>query len=515
MAVRFGYDKDVNYQEKINEAVAIGDYKTAAILEGQRNAKIDGEGITDYQKTYNFENERKKYGYSGESRNIPVTKTVLTTVEEKPKQTPAYVNRYQDQIDSLTQKLLDADKEQFTYRDAPDYVNRYRDQIDILAQKLLDADKEQFTYRDAPDYVNRYQDQIDTLAQKLLGADKEQFTYQDAPDFVSRYQDQIDALSKEILGRGAFSYDPEQDPAYQQYRQSYTSGGQRAMQDTMGQIAARTGGLASSYAESAAQQTYDNYMGALANKIPELRQLAYQMYLDEWNGKRSELSTLQGLEQSDYDRYLTDLSQYNADRSMAYGAYRDQQSDLWRALNSMTELERSDYDRYLTGLSQYNTDRSMAYGAYRDQRSDLWRALNSLTGLEQTDYNRYRDQITDDRYTDERDYNRAVYADERDYNRGVYADERDYNRAVYADERDYNRGVYAGETAYNRGIYASETDYDRKLKRAQLLAGSGDFSGYLDLGYSDEEIARMQAAFMLQHPELSALYRYRYGGYGY
>ena len=42
----------------------------------------------------------------------------------------------------------------------------------------------------------------------------------------------------------------------------------------LGQVAARTGGLASSYAGSAAQQTYDGYMSALADKVPELRQLA-------------------------------------------------------------------------------------------------------------------------------------------------------------------------------------------------------------------------------------------------
>lgn len=230
----------------------------------------------------------------------------------------------------------------------------------------------------------------------------EKFSYESAPAYVNKYQDQIDSLTKQILGREAFSYDPETDPAYQQYRESYTRGGQRAMQDTLGQVSARTGGLASSYAGSAAQQTYDGYMSALADKIPELRQLAYQMYLDEGNTQRANLSMLQGLEQGDYGKY----------------------QDL---------------------LGQYNTDRSFAYGQHRDS-------------------------IGDSRYSD--------------------------------------------ETAYNRGIYADETAYNRGLARAKQLAEIGDFSGYKALGYSDEETERLQAAFLLQHPELASLYQTPQTGVG-
>lgn len=45
------YDKNVDYQAEINKATAAGDMQTAALLERQRNAKISGEGITDYQQT--------------------------------------------------------------------------------------------------------------------------------------------------------------------------------------------------------------------------------------------------------------------------------------------------------------------------------------------------------------------------------------------------------------------------------------------------------------------------------
>ena len=195
------------------------------------------------------------------------------------------------------------------------------------------------------------------------------FSYEAAPTYTSRYQSQIDDLTKQILNREAFSYDPEKDPTYQQYKDSYTRSGERAMQDTLGQVSARTGGLASSYAGSAAQQTYDNYMGALADKIPELKQLAYSMYQDEGNTQRANLEMLVALEQGDYAKYADLLAQYNTDRSFDYGVHRDNIGD-----------------------ERYNNEWNYSVG---------------------------RDQIADKRYEDETAYNRETYKDETEYNRAL------------------------------------------------------------------------------------------------
>ena len=195
------------------------------------------------------------------------------------------------------------------------------------------------------------------------------FSYASAPSYTSRYQDQIDDLTRQILNREAFSYDPEKDPTYQQYKDSYTRSGERAMQDTLGQVSARTGGLASSYAGSAAQQTYDNYRGALADKIPELKQLAYSMYQDEGNTQRANLEMLVALEQGDYAKYADLLAQYNTDRSFDYGVHRDNIGD-----------------------ERYNNEWNYSVG---------------------------RDQIADKRYEDETAYNRETYKDETEYKRAL------------------------------------------------------------------------------------------------
>lgn len=158
-------------------------------------------------------------------------------------------------------------------------------------------------------------------------ADFPAFDYGNAPEFTSRWDDIIGDLADQILNRDPFEYDYLEDPNYQQYRDAYTREGERAMQDTIGEVAARTGGLASSYATSAANQANNYYMSALADKIPELRQMAYQAYLTGIQNQRDDLSMIMGLENMDYGKYMDSLSQWNSDRNFDYGIWRDQVND--------------------------------------------------------------------------------------------------------------------------------------------------------------------------------------------
>lgn len=183
------------------------------------------------------------------------------------------------------------------------------------------------------------------------------FTYDSAPEFVDHYDDVIKAATEKLRGRDPFSYDPEEDPAYQQYKDQYTRQGKLAMEDTLGQVSARTGGLASSYAGSAAQQSYNQYMSALADKVPELRQLAYQMYRDEGDDMRADLNLLLNLDQREYNRYLDRLGQYNTEKNFAYGAWSDQQDRDYRADRDAVVDQRYEEEKaYQREQDQYNKD---------------------------------------------------------------------------------------------------------------------------------------------------------------
>ena len=208
------------------------------------------------------------------------------------------------------------------------------------------------------------------------------FTYEDAPTYTDNYKDQIDALYNQILNREAFSYDPQKDEAYKQYEQTYTREGNRAMRDTLAQVSARTGGLASTYAASSAQQANQYYMQQLADKIPELRQLAYDMYLSDLNNQRSDLDMLRGLSNDDYGRYRDTMSDYYTNRDFSYGQYRDSVNDYY------TDRDFT-YGQYRDDVSDYYTDRDFTYGQYRDDISDQNYYAESL-------YDQNQDKIDND-----------------------------------------------------------------------------------------------------------------------
>ena len=54
MAFTYGYNKDTDYKKLMDDAVKAGDYARAAIYEAQRNEKILGEGLGQYQQTNQY-----------------------------------------------------------------------------------------------------------------------------------------------------------------------------------------------------------------------------------------------------------------------------------------------------------------------------------------------------------------------------------------------------------------------------------------------------------------------------
>lgn len=247
-----------------------------------------------------------------------------------------------------------------------------------------------FQYGNAPTYSgSAYDDDIADLwnAQKNFG----DFTYDDAPTYTSRWDPTIQEMIQGILDRPDFSYDPETDLLYQQYRKQYNREGDRATADALGAAAAASGGLPSSYATTAAAQAGNYYASQLTDKIPELYQLAYNKYLNDYDMQLSDLGVVQGQEQTDYDRYLNALSQYNTDREFAYNDYLNDYNMANQNLQTALGLQNNDFNQYLAALDQFNTDRNFAYGQFSDeltsQANDRANALEeALMQAEMGDY---------------------------------------------------------------------------------------------------------------------------------
>ena len=204
------YNRDTDYQKKINQAAAIGDNTAAAVYEAQRNAKIQGEGLTGVSQT----------------------------------------NRYTDYL--------------------PD--------TSVIRS------------------ITR-QEQSPGIAE----------TVQKTTTYQNPYQKELDRMVNDYT-KSSFSYNQDTDPAAQAYRENYIRNGQLAMQDTMAQAAARTGGLASSYATQTGQQAYNSYMSDLNAQLAGLRQQAYENYLSDQALQQNRINTVAGLGQQAENSYYNRIN---------------------------------------------------------------------------------------------------------------------------------------------------------------------------------------------------------------
>lgn len=199
--------------------------------------------------------------------------------------------------------------------------------------------------KETPKYSGAYDADIAAAKDRVL----------DRGSYVSPYKGYIQEAVSKILNRDPFSYDLESDPSWAAYKKQYTREGQRAMQNTLGEIAARTGGVPSSYAVTAAQQANDYYMSQMADKIPELYKAAYAMYQNEGNDMLQRLSMLRGLD------------------SDAYGRWGDEGDRLLQQLAMLQGLDDTEYSRWGDQRDYerkvYENDRNFDYETEQDRQA--------------------------------------------------------------------------------------------------------------------------------------------------
>lgn len=216
---------------------------------------------------------------------------------------------------------------------------------------------------------------------------------QNAPgEYSDPYADQLNSLYQQIVNRPDFSYDLNGDMLYKQYAQQYQQMGQQAMQDTMGQAAALTGGYGSSYTSTAGNQAYQGYLQQLNSMIPQLYQLAMQKYQMEGDNLNTKFATTQGMSEQDYARYLdmvnryyTDLTfatdAYNNERTFDYGQYADNRD--WSMQMAQMEMSNAASQRqyaYKTAMAMLEAGiqpSDALLGAAGISEYDAWAIKNS------------------------------------------------------------------------------------------------------------------------------------------
>ena len=174
-------------------------------------------------------------------------------------------------------------------------------------------------------------------------------------DFDYDQYGRILGMMQEYQGREPFSYDLNADMLYQQYKNQYMQNGQRAMQDTVGQVSALNGGYASSYAQTAGQQAYNNELGKLNDVIPELYQLAYNRYAREGDEMLKGIELANDAYKTRYDEYRDAMTDWRNDVARAQSMYEDQRDFDYRVyaddIARAQKQQAIDLDNYQTALS--------------------------------------------------------------------------------------------------------------------------------------------------------------------
>ncbi len=114
----------------------------------------------------------------------------------------------------------------------------------------------------------------------------EQTEVQSPNDLAARYEKEYLSGAETVLNRlmrqEEFAYDPETDPVYQAYRSKYQLEGERAGREAVADMAALTGGYASSAAVTAGAQARQYYAKQMTDVIPELAQQAFERYIEKY-----------------------------------------------------------------------------------------------------------------------------------------------------------------------------------------------------------------------------------------
>ena len=183
-------------------------------------------------------------------------------------------------------------------------------------------------------------------------------------DYAYKDQALLDAAKQKVAN---FSYDPESDVSYKAYARQYMRNGEDALRNTMARLASRTGGVASSYAVQAAQGAYNNYMQQLADKVPELSELAFQRVQDQYNLYNNEYNRDLAKWQADKD---FEYQKYLADRDIAFKNFQLEEAARQKTYDSKYNADVAKYESYKESLQPREDESATAYKARLEKAVD-------------------------------------------------------------------------------------------------------------------------------------------------
>lgn len=183
-----------------------------------------------------------------------------------------------------------------------------------------------------------------------------------ADNYKSTYSGKLDdAISNYLTGRG-FEYDPMQDKAYQQYRKEFAQNAAMARDTSRNTANQLSGGYNPTYADTVANEVYNDRMGNISDAESTFRGLAQQDYQAKQEKNANVLNLYNTLEGTDYSRNRDTVGDYKNYLNLLASRYStDRQADvnldsanndvystkLNGAVNNLSSARAADSQRYL------------------------------------------------------------------------------------------------------------------------------------------------------------------------
>ena len=169
-------------------------------------------------------------------------------------------------------------------------------------------------------------------------------------------KEQVSQLGQDLID---MNYDDwTEGESYESLVKRYQGKGQKAMDDTIGQVAARTGGLASSYAAQAGQQAYGGWMENLENAARSLYDTERQELMDRYN-------IANDMYQRDYQRGRDAIADQRYATEWEYKTSQDKKEENEKAIE---DLETEMYNLAYSGNGSWPQfkERATALGLTKD-----------------------------------------------------------------------------------------------------------------------------------------------------
>ena len=359
---------------KLNTQESVVDYLKSQGQDSSYSARKElatNMGITNYtgSETQNIKLLNMLKNDSNSSKNEPVVNNNNNNKNNNPdKDLPLGVT--QEQYDKTQEEFKPSEMVNQYDKEAEDIRSDLKDLVgtdDIISDDVMDALNSSFTIPSAVVEADMW---LSGQLEKIQSG-------------KTSYSDDVKAMLDKIMNREKFSYDVDKDPLFQQALASAMNSGKQAMQDTIGQASALTGGYGSTYATSAGNQAYNAFIEDAYDNLPQYYQMAMEAYQMEGDEMYRQFGMLSELDDKEFNRNVTAYDATYQHRNQmyneAYTQFRDSKSDAYAManlqLNEHGQRVNDMYNLYSATSNQADKMYEREYNSWADSINNAWKEI--------------------------------------------------------------------------------------------------------------------------------------------